>query len=86
MSPRVKVLDGKVFGGDMWDDVVQAMWDNSFNVSPSLQSYMRLVALRVKDMYGKVISTASPREFIYALRDAGLLEVEDATEKAQSDG
>lgn len=73
----VESLDGEVYGGETFSDVVAMMRESAWGGSASdgVRGYMKQVAKRIWDWSQKRIRISTPEMFIRDLETEGVLKV-----------
>jgi len=70
---RFKMIDGTVYTGRSYDDIVTLMSGDKLTEPRSLATYRRATAKRVVDNYGRKVDTTDSETFVKSLVAAGLM-------------
>jgi hypothetical protein len=77
MMMRFTTIDGEVFVGETYTDVVREMAIDKMTSTPTNAQYRRATAGRVSDLYNVIVDASSDESFVRSLVAANLLMVDE---------
>lgn len=69
-----RMVDGRIYRGATYADVVQDMRTDKLRRARSRKRYRETTAERVRSLYGAQIDASSDQAFVSSLERAGLME------------